>query len=118
MMNWTLSDKISRLILDVGVAYESDTDKVQQTLLAVARKHPLVEVSPPPDVVFSSFGDSTLDFKLRVIVKGRETFPKVRHELNMAIAREFASQDIEIAFPQREIRIKSDEAIGELKKAA
>ncbi len=119
VMNWTLTDRISRLVLDVGVAYESDTDKVQQSLLSIARKHPLVESSPPPDVVFSSFGDSTLDFKLRVIVKGRELFPKVQHELNMAIAREFESQNIEIAYPQREIRIKTDQpSIGVNSKAA
>jgi len=100
------------------VAYESDTDKVQQTLLAVARKHPLVESTPPPDVVFNSFGDSTLDFKLRVIVKGRELFPRVLHDLNMAIAAEFEKQNIEIAYPQREIRIKTDEALGANSKAA
>ena len=118
VMNWTLSDQISRLILNVGVAYESDTHLVQQTLLAVARQHPLVQSNPGPDVVFESFGDSTLDFQLRVIVKGRELFPKVRHELNMAIAAAFTKQNIEIAFPQREIRLRPEGLATAISKKA
>ena len=108
VMNWTLSDRMARLILKVGVAYESDTQLVQDTLLSIAQKHPLVLHRPAPEVVFGQFGDSTLDFELRVIVPRRDLFPKVKHELNMAINQEFRENDIEVAFPQREIRVKSE----------
>ena len=110
VMNWTLSDKMARLIMNVGVAYDSDTEQVQETLLSVAKQHPLVLNIPAPEVVFSQFGDSTLDFELRVIVPKRDLFPKVKHELNMAINASFREQRIEIAYPQREIRVKSDAA--------
>lgn len=111
VMNWTLSDPMARLIVKVGVAYESDTDEVERALLVVASRHPLVLRHPAPEVVFGSFGDSTLDFELRVILPRRDLFPKVQHELNMAINRHFREQGIEIAFPQREIRVRS-EAVG------
>ena len=108
VMNWTLSDQMARMVMTIGVAYESDTELVQETLLSVAQQHPLVLRRPAPEVVFSQFGDSTLDFELRVIVPKRDLFPKVKHEINMAINAAFREKDIEIAFPQREIRVKSD----------
>ena len=111
VMNWTLSDQMARLIIKIGVAYESDTKLVQETLLAIARKHPLVMHKPPAEVVFEQFGDSTLDFDLRVIVPTRDHFPKVRHELNMMINEAFREKKIEIAFPQREIRVKTEDVI-------
>ena len=113
-MNWTLSDQMARLILKVGVAYESDTKLVQDTLLEVARKHPLVLHRPAPEIVFEQFGDSTLNFDLRVIVPKRDLFPKVQHELNMAINAAFREKEIEIAFPQREVRVKADIAANAL----
>ena len=108
VMNWTLTDQMARLIIKIGVAYESDTELVQETLLAIGRKHPLVLLKPAPEVVFEQFGDSTLDFDLRVIVPTRDLFPKVRHELNMMINEAFREKNIEVAFPQREIRVKTE----------
>jgi len=105
VMNWTLTDSNLRTIMKVGVAYGSDTKLVHQTLTEVARRHPLVQNSPAPEVLFTSFGDSTLDFELRVIIPGRHYLPRVQHELNMAIDNAFREKDIEIAFPQRDIRI-------------
>lgn len=112
VMNWTLSDQMARLILKVGVAYESDTKLVQETLLTIARQHPQVMHNPKPEVVFGQFGDSTLDFELRVIVPSRDHFPKVRHDLNMMINESFREKNIEVAFPQREIRVKAEDIIG------
>jgi potassium efflux system protein len=114
VMNWTLSDQMARMILKIGVAYESDTKLVQDTLLSVAQQHPLVLRTPAPEVVFGSFGDSTLDFELRVIVPRRDLFPKVQHQLNMAINEAFREKSIEVAFPQREIRVKQEAASASL----
>ncbi len=107
VMNWTLSDKVSRLIFEVGIAYGSDTKLAYETLLATARNHPLTLEDPAPEVVFKKFGDSTLDFQLRVFLPTRDQFSKVIHDLNMAIDAAFREKDIEIAFPQREIHVKS-----------
>ena len=110
VMNWTLSDQISRMILNVGVAYKSDTELVQSTLLAAARKHPLIVRYPQPEVVFREFGDSTLNFELRVMIPRRDLYAKLQHELNMSINKLFRENGIEIAFPQREVRVVGGEA--------
>jgi potassium efflux system protein len=107
VMNWTLTDRRSRIILKIGVAYGSDTKLVHDTLLKIANRHALVQSEPEPDVFFKEFGDSTLNFDLRVFIPSREVFAKVQHELNMAIEAEFKAKEIEIAFPQREIHIKN-----------
>lgn len=114
VMNWTLSDSLYRTIISVGVAYGSDTKLVEQSLQDVARRHPRVRRDPAPEVVFQCFGESTLDFELRVVIPDRSSLPKIQHELNMAIDESFRQKGIEIAFPQREIRVRQldAEAIG------
>ena len=82
VMNWTLTDRRSRIILEIGVAYGSDTELVQSTLLKVADRHPLVQTEPHPDVFFKEFGESTLNFQLRVFIPSREIYAKVQHECN------------------------------------
>ena len=91
--------------MSVGVAYGSDTKLVYQTLQEIARRNSLVQRVPAPEVVFKSFGDSTLDFELRVVIPGRPYLPRVQHELNMAIDEAFREKKIEIAFPQRDVHI-------------
>lgn len=105
VINWTLSDSICRTIISVGVAYGSDTQLVRSTLLGIARRCPNVLDSPPPAVIFKQFGESTLDFELRVFIPHREAQPEVNNELNTMIDQAFANEGIEIAFPQQELRI-------------
>ena len=107
VMNWTLSDHKSRLVVKVGVAYGSDTSLVQNTLMKVAMRHPLVVSEPEPLAAFCGFGDSTLNFELRVVIPTRDMFFKVTHELHMAIDEAFRQKNIEIAFPQQDISIKN-----------
>ena len=107
VVNWTLSDPICRTIVQVGVAYGSDTELVRDTLLSVAKRCPLVLDSPISTVGFSSFGDSTLQFELRAFIAHRESKPEVDNQLNMMINKAFAKENIEIAFPQRDLRIRS-----------
>lgn len=117
VMNWTLTDLRSRAVFAVGVAYGSDTDLVESTLLKIADEHPLVLKNPKPAAVFSEFADSSLNFELRVHIPHREVFPKVQHEINMLIDRAFNEADIEIAFPQRDIRVRSDDVLSALHSA-
>ena len=112
VMNWTLTDRLSRLTFPVGIAYGSDTTLAEQTLLQVAYDSPLVLNIPKPTVLFKSFGDSTLDFELRVVIPARETFAEVQHQLNMDIEKAFREQKIEIAFPQQDVHLKGLESIS------
>ncbi len=115
VINWTLSDPVCRTIVNVGVAYGTDTAKVNAILMSVARHSPLVLDHPEPCVVFGGFGASTLDFELRVFIGHRETKPQVNSDLYMAINREFNRAGIEIAFPQQDLHIRSVDGADALK---
>jgi potassium efflux system protein len=107
LLNWTLSDHINRLKINIGVAYGSDTAQVRQLMLATARAHPDVLADPPPTVTFDTFGDNTLNFVLRCYLGTLDKRSETQHELNTQIYDRFMKAGIEIAFPQRDIHIRS-----------
>ncbi len=109
LVNWTLSDSVLRVVVKVGIAYGSDTKKAEELLHKVARENPDVLEEPKPRVVFTEFGDSTLNFELRVFVTDPELFRTISHPINNAIDREFKAHGIEIAFPQRDLHIRSSD---------
>jgi small-conductance mechanosensitive channel len=110
--NWTLSNRRVRLIVPVGVAYGSNVALVMETLLACARKSSNVAKRPEPQVLFLNFGESSLGFELRVWVLDAEERMKVQSELHQEIDRSFRKAKIEIAFPQRDLHLRSlDEEI-------
>ena len=109
LVNWTLSDSILRLIVPVGIAYGSDTERAVQVLREVARDHLLVLDDPEPKVLFMAFGSSSLDFELRAFCPDIESFLQLRHELHMAIDKRFREAGIEIAFPQQDVHVRSIE---------
>jgi small-conductance mechanosensitive channel len=108
VINWSHSDREVRLHVPVGVSYSSDPEKVRDILLEVAAEHKGILKSPPPDVIFMEFGDSSLNFDLRVWTSEYITKPKIlRSDMNFAIQKKFKERGIEIPFPQRDIHIRS-----------
>jgi potassium efflux system protein len=107
LINWTLSDPIMRLRLPVGIAYGSDTALAYKLLLEEAEANSTVLKEPGPNVLFFAFGESSLDFELRVYIRGISNYLKTKHELNMRIDQAFRKNGIEIAFPQRDLHIRS-----------
>lgn len=110
LINWTLSDSVLRMIFPVGIAYGSNTDLAEQVLLRVAVDHPMVLDDPAPYVLFKGFGDSALEFELRVYIPGMDSYIKVWHDVNKAIDNGFRKAGIEIAFPQRDLHVRSVKA--------
>lgn len=110
VINWTLSDPITRVVLPVGIAYQCDPKLAQRKLLEIARRHHLVLQDPEPTAIFMGFGDSTLDLELRVFMVGRDNLFQVRDELNLEINTAFKAANLEIAFPQRDLHIRSVDA--------
>ena len=104
--NWSFKDLRLRRNIIVGVAYGSDTELVRETLLEIARGHPKILKKPKPDVLFQDFGDSALIFKLR-LWSTIDHFIVVETDVRFAIDRLFRERNIEIAFPQRDIHIRS-----------
>ncbi|GGB98204.1 miniconductance mechanosensitive channel MscM [Marinobacterium zhoushanense] len=105
LINWSLTDATTRIVLQVGVAYGSDTEQVKQLLVEIAKEHPLVLKDPEPDAYFRTFGASTLDFDLRVFVAHMEDRIPVTDALNHSIDRHFRDAGIEIAFPQLDVHL-------------
>ena len=107
LINWTLSDPILRIEVPVGIAYGSDTERAREILLQVAQDNPHVRKDPKPDVLFSAFGVSSLDFQLRAYVSTIDDMLPAKNELFFAVDQEFRKAGIEIAFPQTDIHIRS-----------
>jgi len=110
--NWTLSDRTRRIDLPVGVDYGSPPDKVVDVLEAVAREHPQIMQTPPPQAVFKSFGDSSINFELRAWTNRFERWPKIQTELAAAIYAALHAAGMSLPFPQREVRVLRDDGVG------
>lgn len=107
VVNWTLSDRLRRIEIDVGVAYGSDPTRVQEILLEVAKGHPEVLADPEPLALFEGFGESSLDFSLRCWTAGFDRFLAIRSEIRTGIHAALRNAGIAIPFPQRDLHIKS-----------
>ena len=105
LINWSLSDPITRVVIPVGVAYGSDTQATEKLLLKIARENLMVLSQPEPLALFLGFGDNCLNFELRVFVRGLDNRIPVIHHSHLAIEREFRKAGINIAFPQRDIHL-------------
>ncbi len=106
--NWTANDQCVRITLPVGVSYDANPNQVREILLDIARKHPNVLREKSPEVIFTDFGDSSLDFELRVWTEKHVQTPKVlKSDLYFSIFEAFAEHGIEIPFPQRDLHVRS-----------
>ena len=108
--NWVLRDAHGRLQLRVGVAYGSDVELVRDILETIGREHKEVITdgrAPAPRALFTGFGDSSLDFELRVRVQRIERRFSVTSDLNFEIDKAFRKAGISIPFPQRDLHIVS-----------
>jgi len=106
--NWTANDRQVRFAIPLGVSYGSDPEHVREVLLEVARNHPDVLTDPGPEVLFAGFGNSSLDFELRVWTITRVQWPRIiSSELYFSIFRAFKGNGIEIPFPQRDLHLKT-----------
>jgi potassium efflux system protein len=107
LINWTLSDSILRVVIPIGVAYGTDTRLAHEVIWNVAKSNARVLREPQLQVFFLGFGESSLDFELRVFVGELADKLKVTHELHMDIIDAFNAHGIEIPFPQRDVHIRS-----------
>jgi potassium efflux system protein len=106
-LNWTLSAAVNRVVIPVGVAYGSDTQKARQILLDLAADHPLILDDPAPMATFEQFADSSLTLYLRAFLPNPDNRLKTITELHSEIDKRFAEAGIEIAFPQRDLHLRS-----------
>ena len=106
--NWTYGDPRVRFRIPVGVAYGSDIDKVRTALVAAGKENPHTLSDPEPSVFLEKFGDSSIEFELVVWISEMSYRPRrYRSDLNFAIERKLREAGIELAFPQRDLHIRS-----------
>ncbi|WP_299335854.1 mechanosensitive ion channel domain-containing protein [uncultured Psychroserpens sp.] len=108
LYNWTQNGSLTRESVEVGVAYGSDVQLVKRLLLQAASTHPDVISEPEPSVIFTNFGDSSLNFKLVFTLADsfKAQFPK--SDIRFEIDKLFREHNVTIPFPQRDIHIISN----------
>ncbi|MBK4715718.1 MULTISPECIES: mechanosensitive channel MscK [Tenebrionibacter/Tenebrionicola group] len=107
LINWSLSDTITRVVVKLGVAYGSDLDKVQAVLLKAATGHPKVMHEPYPQVFFLAFGQSSLDHELQFYVRELGDRGLTQDAVNRTIDRLCRENSIDIAFNTLEVRLRN-----------
>jgi small-conductance mechanosensitive channel len=106
--NWSHGDPKVRIRVPVGVAYGSDLKLLQRLLLEAAEEHPKALRDPSPVVLFTEFGDNSLNFELGVWTKEMTATPiHFTSEMNFIIEQKLRDNDIEIPFPQRDLHVRS-----------
>ncbi len=105
LYNWTQNGTETRESVEVGVAYGSDVNKVKELLLQAANNHPSILKNPSPLVLFTNFGDSSLNFKLIFTLNDSFQGAIPRSDLRFEIDKLFRENNITIPFPQRDIHI-------------
>ncbi len=107
LLNWTLTDSTNRIVITIGIAYRSDTDRACQVVLKLCNEHPSVMRSPQPTVTFEAIRESSLEIKARVFVETLDVRLQTQHDLHTSIHRMLVEEGIELAYPQRDIHFKS-----------
>ena len=108
LYNWTQNGSTTRESVDVGVAYGSDVALVKKLLLEAAKSCEVVFKQPAPAVLFTDFGDSSLNFRVAFTIEDSFNARIPKSEIRFAIDRLFRENNISIPFPQRDIHIIQD----------
>jgi small-conductance mechanosensitive channel len=104
--NWTHANTFSRITVKVGVAYDSDVEKVRDILLDIARSHPRLMPSPSPSAVITGLGENAIMFELGGVVRNIGDGGGVKSDLYFSILSRFRAEGIRIPYPQREIAVR------------
>ena len=112
VLNWTLSNEINRIVVNVGIAYGADTKRACRILVQTAQAHPRILKDPAPMASFEGFGDNSLNLILRCYMPNLDGRLDVITELHSAINTAFKNAGIDIAFPQRDVHIDTKQPLS------
>ncbi|GAB6879312.1 hypothetical protein JCM17823_15860 [Halorubrum gandharaense] len=109
VINESAPQRYKRIGLSIRVAYGTDADLVEEILLEEAEDANYVRETPRPEVRFMEFGDSGIEYELRVFVPHPTRASRARHAVNTAVYKRFAEEGIEVPYPRRDVRMRGDE---------
>ncbi|WP_423823199.1 mechanosensitive ion channel domain-containing protein [Salinisphaera sp. SPP-AMP-43] len=107
VINWTLTDDITRLIVRVGVAFDSDADLVEKLIYQAIQSEPVALDNPAPSVFMVGYGESAILFEARVFYHDLYNLLPLQHALYRRIHDSFRDNGVEIVFPQQDLHIRS-----------
>jgi small-conductance mechanosensitive channel len=110
VINWTLSDQMRRLTIQVGVAYGTEPSRVLELLRQVPTQYSSILREPAPLALFNGFGDSALNFELRFWISDITQVLALRSDVTTAVNNALVAAGIEIPFPQRDLHLRSVDA--------
>jgi len=111
LLNWSLTDQITRLVIPVGVAYGSDIPLSMKIITEVAEDNEYVTDNPKPFVIFESFGDNSLTLTLRCFTESVDYRLRAISGLHEEINRRFNEAGVVIAFPQRDLHFDASQPL-------
>lgn len=103
---YTKSSRHARIKIDIGVSYEADLKKVLEILTEIPRQHELVLDDPAPSAFLMEFSPSSVNFSLFAWVEDLGQKITTQQEMVLMILEAFAEHDIEVPYPQQEIRLR------------
>ncbi|MEO1310849.1 MAG: mechanosensitive ion channel domain-containing protein [Pseudomonadota bacterium] len=109
--NWTHKSAMGRVVVPVGVSYDEDPERIIKILQEVADAQPNALRYPSPFVYFGGFGDSSLDFDVRLFIRDINSSLSTKRDLRVAIFKRFREENVEIPFPQRDLHVRSADGL-------
>jgi potassium efflux system protein len=111
LLNWSLSDQVTRWVVEVGVAYGSDIEQAMVEIHEAVRAHPLILKEPEPTVTFELFGDNSLLIRARFFLDQLDQRLQVASSVMLDINRRLNEKGIVVAFPQRDVHLDTSQPL-------
>lgn len=105
VLNWTLSDEITRIMINVGIDYGSDVELAMAIIEEIAIANERILNEPPPFVNFEQFADSSLSLSLRAYVATQGDRLRAITEIHKEIHKRFKTEGIIIPYPQQDVHL-------------
>ncbi|MFA5921039.1 MAG: mechanosensitive ion channel domain-containing protein [Methylococcaceae bacterium] len=107
LVNWTLTDTVTRVVIPISIAYGSDIELALKVMIDTVRSTPLILAEPAPSVMIEGFGESSLNFSIRIFVSELSNRLPATHDLHIRLEKALRENKIEIPYPQRDIHVRS-----------
>ncbi|MGZ8880650.1 MAG: mechanosensitive ion channel domain-containing protein [Methylosarcina sp.] len=105
LVNWSLSDAITRIVIPVGIAYDSDVEFAHKVMMETVKATPKILADPAPSVVLIGFGENSLQFSIRIFVNELSDRLPVTHDLHVRLEKALKENHISIPYPHRDVYV-------------